>query len=121
MKVGFIGLGHMGVGMAGSLLRAGHEVTVYIPTPTKAQGPLGGGAHLAARVADACRGDAVVTILADDGAVEAAMSGEGGVVWSLGKRAVHASMSTISFALCRRGSPGSTRPRCGRCAPTSIT
>jgi len=29
MKVGFIGLGQMGSGMAASLLRAGHEVTVY--------------------------------------------------------------------------------------------
>ena len=29
MKVGFIGLGHMGAGMAANLIRAGHEVTVY--------------------------------------------------------------------------------------------
>ena len=29
MKVGFIGLGHMGAAMAGSLLQAGHAVTVY--------------------------------------------------------------------------------------------
>jgi 3-hydroxyisobutyrate dehydrogenase-like beta-hydroxyacid dehydrogenase len=31
MNVGFIGLGHMGAGMAANLLRAGHEVTVYNP------------------------------------------------------------------------------------------
>jgi 6-phosphogluconate dehydrogenase-like protein len=30
MKVGFIGLGHMGAGMAANLLRAGHEVTIYL-------------------------------------------------------------------------------------------
>lgn len=29
MKVGFVGLGSMGTGMAGRLLAAGHEVTVY--------------------------------------------------------------------------------------------
>jgi 3-hydroxyisobutyrate dehydrogenase-like beta-hydroxyacid dehydrogenase len=29
MKVGFVGLGHMGSGMAASLLKAGHEVIVY--------------------------------------------------------------------------------------------
>ena len=29
MKVGFIGLGQMGSGMAASLLQAGHEVSVY--------------------------------------------------------------------------------------------
>jgi peroxiredoxin len=33
MKVGFIGLGHMGAAMAGSLLQAGHDVTVYNRTP----------------------------------------------------------------------------------------
>ena len=37
MKVGFIGLGRMGIGMVASLLRAGHEVTVYNRTPSKAQ------------------------------------------------------------------------------------
>jgi 3-hydroxyisobutyrate dehydrogenase-like beta-hydroxyacid dehydrogenase len=40
MKVGFIGLGRMGTAIAGSLLRAGHEVTVYNRTPSKAHSPL---------------------------------------------------------------------------------
>ena len=30
MKVGFIGLGHMGAGMVANLLGAGHDVTVYL-------------------------------------------------------------------------------------------
>ncbi|TMA90571.1 MAG: NAD(P)-dependent oxidoreductase, partial [Deltaproteobacteria bacterium] len=84
MKVGFIGLGHMGTGMAASLLRAGHEVTVYNRTPGKAHGLVEQGARAAAGVADACRGDAVVTMLADDGAVEDAVFGEKGVIGSLG-------------------------------------
>src|SRR5947199_9502745 len=83
MKVGFIGLGHMGAGMAGRLLQAGHEVTVYNRTPSKAQELVDRGARLAARVADACRGDAVITMLADDGAVEGVVFGEGGVLQSL--------------------------------------
>ena len=37
MKVGFIGLGRMGAGMAANLVRAGHEVTVYNRTPGKVQ------------------------------------------------------------------------------------
>jgi 3-hydroxyisobutyrate dehydrogenase-like beta-hydroxyacid dehydrogenase len=37
MKVGFIGLGNMGSGMAANLIKAGHEVTVYNRTPRKAQ------------------------------------------------------------------------------------
>jgi 3-hydroxyisobutyrate dehydrogenase-like beta-hydroxyacid dehydrogenase len=102
MKVGFIGLGRMGAAMAASLLRAGHEVTVYNRTPGKARELIDRGARLAARVADACRGDAVITMLADDAAVEDVMFDETGVLQNLGKRTVHVSMSTISVALGER-------------------
>src|SRR5437899_1042547 len=102
MKVGFIGLGHMGTGMAANLLRAGHEVTVYNRTPGKAQGLVNQGARAAAEVADACRGDVVVTMLADDGAVEGVVVGKKGVIGSLRKGAIHVSMSTISVALSER-------------------
>ena len=102
MKVGFIGLGHMGMGMAANLLRAGHEVTVYNRTPGKAQGLVEQGARVAAGVTDTCGGDAVVTMLADDGAVEGVVFGEKGVIGSLGKGAIHVSMSTISVALSER-------------------
>ena len=68
MKVGFIGLGHMGAGMAANLLRAGHTVTVYNRTAGKARALVEQGAHAAAQVADACRGEAVITMLADDAA-----------------------------------------------------
>jgi 3-hydroxyisobutyrate dehydrogenase-like beta-hydroxyacid dehydrogenase len=102
MKVGFIGLGQMGSGMVASLLRAGHEVTIYNRTPGKAQRLVEQGAGAAARVGEACRGDAVVTMLADDGAVESVVFGETGVIGSLGKGAIHVSMSTISVALAER-------------------
>jgi 3-hydroxyisobutyrate dehydrogenase-like beta-hydroxyacid dehydrogenase len=102
MKVGFIGLGRMGASMAGNLLQAGHDLTVYNRTPSKAQGLIDRGARLADRAADACRGDAVITMLADDGAVESVVFGEGGVLKSLGKGAIHVSMSTISIALSER-------------------
>jgi len=102
MKVGFIGLGRMGAAMAGSLLQAGHDVTVYNRTPSRAQGLIDRGARLAGQVADACQGDVVITMLADDGAVESIVFGEGGVLKSLGKGAIHVSMSTISVALSER-------------------
>jgi len=102
MKVGFIGLGHMGAGMAANLLRAGHTVAVYNRTPGKAQPLIEQGAQPAARVADACRGDAVITMLADDAAVESVAFGDDGVIGQLGKGAVHISMSTISVALSER-------------------
>jgi 3-hydroxyisobutyrate dehydrogenase-like beta-hydroxyacid dehydrogenase len=80
MKVGFIGLGHMGTSMAERLLEAGHDVVVYNRTPSKPQGLIDRGAHLARQVADACQADAVITMLANDEAVEAIVFGEGGVL-----------------------------------------
>jgi 3-hydroxyisobutyrate dehydrogenase-like beta-hydroxyacid dehydrogenase len=102
MKVGFIGLGHMGAGMAANLLRAGHTVTVYNRTPGKAQALVEQGAHAAARVADACRGEAVITMLADDAALESVVFDDKGVIGGLGQGAIHMSMSTISVALSER-------------------
>ena len=102
MKVGFIGLGRMGAGMAGSLLRAGHEVAVYNRTPGKEHALVEQGASAAAQVADACRGDAVISMLADDDAVESVVFADRGVIVSLRQGAVHVSMSTISVALSAR-------------------
>jgi 3-hydroxyisobutyrate dehydrogenase-like beta-hydroxyacid dehydrogenase len=109
MKVGFIGLGNMGSGMAANLLKAGHEVVVYNRTPAKAQPLIGQGARLATIIADACHGDAVFTMLADDTALESVIfagAGNGsakednaGLLASLGKNAIHISSSTISVAL----------------------
>ncbi len=102
MKVGFIGLGHMGAGMAGNLLKAGHEVTVYNRTRSKAEALVRRGAKEAATIADACRGDAVFTMLANDNAVEAVVFGEHGILESLPAGAIHISSSTISVGLAER-------------------
>jgi 3-hydroxyisobutyrate dehydrogenase-like beta-hydroxyacid dehydrogenase len=102
MKVGFIGLGQMGAGMAANLFKAHHDVTVYNRTPGKARPLIEQGARAAASVADACRGDAVVTMLANDDAVENVAFGAGGIVASLPKGALHVSSSTISVDLARR-------------------
>jgi 3-hydroxyisobutyrate dehydrogenase-like beta-hydroxyacid dehydrogenase len=102
MRVGFIGLGHMGRGMASSLIRAGHEVTVYNRTRAKAEAPRGDGATVADSIADACRGDAVFTMLANDEAVESTVFGPGGIIESLGSGAIHISSSTISVDLSAR-------------------
>jgi 3-hydroxyisobutyrate dehydrogenase-like beta-hydroxyacid dehydrogenase len=37
-------------------------------------------------VADACRGDALITMLADDGALESVVFGDKGVIGSVGRR-----------------------------------
>jgi 3-hydroxyisobutyrate dehydrogenase-like beta-hydroxyacid dehydrogenase len=102
MKIGFVGLGKMGSAMAGNLLEAGHELVVYNRTRSKAAPLVGRGAQAAARVAEACKGDAVMTMLAEDAAVEGLVFGEGGVLQSLGERTIHVSMSTISVGLSER-------------------
>jgi 3-hydroxyisobutyrate dehydrogenase-like beta-hydroxyacid dehydrogenase len=99
MKVGFIGLGNMGSGMAANLLNAGNEVTVYNRTPDKTKPLVDKGARKAASVADACRGDVVITMLADDGALEDVAFGDAGILNNLAKSALHLSSSTISVAL----------------------
>jgi 3-hydroxyisobutyrate dehydrogenase-like beta-hydroxyacid dehydrogenase len=102
MKVGLIGLGNMGLGMAANLLKGGHELTVYNRTAGKAQALEAQGARVAVQVAEACRGDVVMTILADDHAVESVVFGEAGVLNSLARGAVHVSSSTISVALAEK-------------------
>jgi 3-hydroxyisobutyrate dehydrogenase-like beta-hydroxyacid dehydrogenase len=102
MKVGFIGLGRMGAGMAASLLKAGHEVTVHNRTPEKVEALAAQGAKIAASVAEACRGDSVVTMLANDQAVEEVVLGDRGVLASLAAGAIHISSSTISVDLAER-------------------
>lgn len=102
MKVGLIGLGQMGSGIAPNILKAGHELTVYNRTRTKAEALASQGAKVAVCIADACRGDAVMTMLADDAAVEGVVYAEGGVLDTLPKGATHISSSTISVALSAR-------------------
>ena len=102
MRTGFIGLGRMGSGMAASLLRAGHEVTVFNRTRDKADALAAEGAKVAASIAEACRGDAVFTMLANDEAVESVVFGEGGILASLPSDTIHISSSTISVALSDR-------------------
>ena len=109
MKVGFVGLGHMGSGMAASLLKAGHEVIVYNRTRAKAEPLIAHGATAVASIADACREGAVVTMLANDNAVEGVALGKGGIIDSPPKGGIHISSSTISVAL----SEASGRPKTG--------
>ncbi|MEN3333173.1 MAG: hypothetical protein V7641_2538 [Blastocatellia bacterium] len=103
MKVGFIGLGQMGIGIARNLIRAGHDLAVYNRTRSRAEELKGEGAQVADSVADAASGvDVLVTMLADDAAVEQVIFGDGGAIAALPRGAVHLSMSTISVALSAR-------------------
>jgi 3-hydroxyisobutyrate dehydrogenase-like beta-hydroxyacid dehydrogenase len=102
LNVGFLGLGRMGAGMAANLLKAGHDVTVYNRTPAKAEALMSLGAKVASSIAEACRGDAVITMLANDEAVENVVLERDGVIANLAPGALHISSSTISVALSER-------------------
>jgi 3-hydroxyisobutyrate dehydrogenase-like beta-hydroxyacid dehydrogenase len=102
MKLGFIGLGHMGTSMAANLVKAGHDVSVFNRSPGKSASLIKLGAREAANLADACSGEVAITMLADDDAASGIALGEGGIIAHLPKGAIHLSMSTISVALSKR-------------------
>jgi len=101
MDVGFIGLGLMGSEIAANLIKAGHKVTVWNRSAGKAAPLVAAGATLAATPAEAARQPVVMSMLADDKALEAVSFGEGGIL-SSGAPTIHVSMSTISVAIADR-------------------
>ena len=102
MRIGFIGLGNMGSAMAANLVKAGYDVTVYNRSRGKADALAAEGARSADSVAEACGGDVVFTMLANDEAVAGVTFGDDGILASLGRGATHVSSSTISVALSER-------------------
>ena len=102
MRIGFIGLGNMGSGMAANLLKAGHQVVGYNRSPDKVDALARQGAVRAQSVAEACSAGIVITMLANDEAVEAVTFGDGGILQSLRSGGTHVSSSTISVALSER-------------------
>jgi len=102
MKLGFIGLGHMGAAMAANLVKAGHEVSVFNRSSGKGGRLIELGAREATSVAGVCDGEAVITMLANDDAAADIALGQGGLIAHLPKGAAHLSMSTISVELSER-------------------
>jgi 3-hydroxyisobutyrate dehydrogenase-like beta-hydroxyacid dehydrogenase len=102
VEAGIIGLGNMGTGIARSLLRGGHRLTVYNRSAQKAEALRADGAAVAATIAEVCKQQVVFTMLADDAALENVVYVEHGVLSSLGKGAIHVSLSTISVGLADR-------------------
>ncbi len=102
MKVGWIGLGNMGQPMARNLLKAGHELVVYNRTRSRADSLQAEGASVAVSPAQAATPPVLVTMVADDPALEDLIFGAGKVLEVLGRGATHISMSTISVSLSRR-------------------
>lgn len=103
LTIGFIGLGAMGTPMAHNLLNSGFLLRLFNRTASKAAALIERGAVLCESPAEvATEADIVITMLADDAAVENATIGEEGLLHTLEPDGVHLSMSTISPLLARR-------------------
>jgi len=96
-KVGFIGLGSMGLPMAENILKAGFSLIVYNRTPQKADSLLKLGAKWAdtpGELAGMC--DIVVSMVANDAALNDIVDGPTGILAASKKPSLHISMSTVS-------------------------
>jgi 3-hydroxyisobutyrate dehydrogenase-like beta-hydroxyacid dehydrogenase len=103
MKIGFIGLGMMGSGMARNLIKAGHTLVVFNRTRSRADELAPLGTMVAANPGEAASSaEVLITMLADDHAIEDAVLAPGSALQSLPSGAVHIGMSTISVAMSRR-------------------
>jgi 3-hydroxyisobutyrate dehydrogenase-like beta-hydroxyacid dehydrogenase len=99
MKIGCVGLGRMGAAIAANLVNARHDVAVWNRSSEKTRPLVAAGATFSATPKAAAAGrDVVLTMLADDTALEAVLCGEDGILAGLKAGALHISMSTIAVA-----------------------
>jgi 3-hydroxyisobutyrate dehydrogenase-like beta-hydroxyacid dehydrogenase len=100
-KIGFIGLGRMGRGMAARLLERGHTLIVWNRTKAAADALQHAGAVAATQPEETLHTDVVITMLADDAAVEAVWI-EPELVRKMPASTIHLNMASVSLALAQR-------------------
>ncbi|KQZ15481.1 hypothetical protein ASD44_16535 [Mesorhizobium sp. Root554] len=101
--IGFIGLGTMGAPMATNLLKGGHDLIVFDLNPKSVAKLVGHGARAAVSIAEAAKSAEIVfTMLPDAPDVEAAATGDGGILENIRPGSVYVDMSTIDPATTRR-------------------
>ena len=100
MKIGFIGLGAMGSGIAANILKTGHEVVAWSRSPGAVEAIEKRGAKPASTPEVALQADVLFSMLASDAAMR-----EVGLDGPLLERAprglLHVNMATISVAFAR--------------------
>jgi 3-hydroxyisobutyrate dehydrogenase-like beta-hydroxyacid dehydrogenase len=103
MKVAFIGIGKMGLPMAGNVLRAGHDLTVFNRTASRTDPLRDDGATVATSAAEAVRGaEVLVTMVADGAVVDAQLEGDEGFLADAPDGLVWLEMSTVGPTAARR-------------------
>jgi 3-hydroxyisobutyrate dehydrogenase len=96
-RIGFVGLGMMGLPMAKNLVEAGYTVTVFDLDGAAAEEARAFGASPAPNGAEVAKqSDIIITMVPDSPHVEAAIAGSGGIIEGIGAGAVVIDMSTIS-------------------------
>lgn len=101
MKIGWIGLGAMGMPMVRHLACGGHEIIIYNRTKSRAAALQCYGCKIANNPAEVCDADIIFTMLWDDQAVEAITFGENGILSASGYK-LHVGMSTVSPQFAKR-------------------
>jgi len=101
LRIGIVGLGHMGGAFARNLLVDGHHVIAFDRDPERAASLRERGAEAAASLAALSDCDFVVSSVPDDDALRAVALGAGGLVEVMREGAIHVSMSTVSSELSR--------------------
>ena len=96
-SVGFIGLGIMGLPMAGHILKAGYPLTVYNRTRSKTRSLEAAGAAVAASPREVAENSRmIITMVSDSPDVEEVVAGPDGVLDGIRPGSVVMDMSTIS-------------------------
>ena len=102
MKVGFIGLGVMGVPMARHLRAAGHDLALWARRPQAAAELVAEGVPLCATPAElAARSEVVISVVTASADVDALAFGADGLAAGFAPGAIHVDMSTIAPATAR--------------------
>lgn len=103
LEIGFIGLGSMGFPIAANLAAAGFPLTVWNRTASKAQPLVEKGARIAASPREVARaGGVVITMVADDAALESLVLGAAAIAKQIAPGGIHLSMSTVAPATIRK-------------------
>ena len=101
-KIGFIGLGNMGMPMAQNLLKAGYEVTGFDLNVDATERLAASGGSTANSIADACKAaEVVITMLPAGEQVREVYLGAGGVLATVGPGTLLIDCSTIDVATAR--------------------
>src|SRR6266849_6087746 len=103
MEVAIAGLGRMGMPIAERILAAGHSLTAYNRTPSKAEALTVQGAKAAGAPSELLReAEVCITVLADDAAVEEVVTAPDGILAGARPDTVLVDMSTVSVAASGR-------------------